>query len=58
MVTAGGKYEVAAYVTKDVYDFLTQERGPATVSKYLGALLSSYMGAVKNGEIPEDVNVN
>ena len=46
----GTKHQVSTYVDKDVYDFLTHERGLAAMSVYMRELLIAYKSAAEQDD--------
>lgn len=58
MQMCGNRAIVTAYVKPEIYNFLLEEKGSVKMSTYVSELLTAYVDAVKNGEIPEDPNVN
>ena len=46
----GTKHQVSTYVDKDVYDFLTREKGLAAMSVYIRELLTAYKSAAEQND--------
>jgi len=47
MAMAGQRFMVATYVTPEIYSFLMEEKGKASLSKYVSSLLEEYASFVQ-----------